>query len=38
VLDLDVPLITLINIFASHWNACHEKVPMQDIINVANGN
>ena len=38
VFSLDTPLIMLINIFASHWNACYEKVPMQDIINVANGN
>lgn len=38
VFTLDTPLIMLINQFASQWNACYEKVPMQDITNVAMGN
>jgi hypothetical protein len=38
VFTLDTPLIMLINQFASHWNDCYEKVPMQDIMFVANGN
>lgn len=37
VFTLDIPLLMLINQFASHWNACYEKVPMQDIMSVANG-
>lgn len=38
VFTLDTPLIMLINQFASQWSACYEKAPMQDIINIANGN
>jgi hypothetical protein len=37
VFTLDIPLLMLINQFASHWNACYEKVPKQDIKAVANG-
>lgn len=37
VFTLDIPLLMLINQFAGQWNACYEKIPMQDIINVANG-
>ncbi|MDP1530922.1 MAG: hypothetical protein Q8M05_16215 [Rhodoferax sp.] len=38
VFTLDIPLLLLINQFASHWNSCYAKVPMKDIVSVANGN
>ena len=37
VFTLEIPLIMLINQFARHWNDCYEKIPMNEIVSIANG-